>query len=235
MKKMKKGFSLLELIVVLTVIGIIGTFSYNKFTEVMMEAKSEQLGTQLNKIEVALNKYYSELGTYPLDVNWLLVDKIDNTATKVDALSLKLAGGAEDPDVIQYWSGPYITDMKLVTKAGDFKTIKAVFGDEIVMCGKVELNSDKSIVNLCDADVSTPENFINVMLIKGVDSEAVKFLFKQINGREMNEDDKTKGNAYAVATGTGDHKSDKLGVPAKEAYGDATPFVIYRYADNIQN
>lgn len=232
--KLRSGFSLLELIVVLTVIGIIGTFSYNKFTEIMMEAKSEQLATQLNKVEVALNKYYSELGTYPLDINWLLTDSMDDTSIKYDSLSLKLEGGVEDPDVINYWSGPYINDMKIVEKATG-KTVKAVFGDEIIICGKVEDDGGKSKIGLCDDDVSTSENFINLMLIKGVDSEAIKFLFKQINGREMTDDDRKNGNALAVAQGTGSNKSDKLGVPAREFYGDATPFVIYRFTNNIQN
>jgi len=232
--KLRSGFSLLELIVVLTVIGIIGTFSYSKFTEIMMESKSEQLATQLNKVEVALNKYYSELGTYPLDINWLLTDSMDDTSIKYDSLSLKMEDGMEDPDVINYWSGPYINDMKIVEKSLG-KTVKAVFGDEIIICSKIEEDSDKSKISLCDEDVSTAENYINVMLIKGIDTEAIKFLFKQINGREMTDDDRKFGNALSVARGTGANKSDKLGVPARENYGDATPFVIYRFTNNIQN
>ena len=46
MKGLKKGFTLLELIVVISVIGVLGTFGYSKFTEVMMVTKSSQLGQQ---------------------------------------------------------------------------------------------------------------------------------------------------------------------------------------------
>jgi prepilin-type N-terminal cleavage/methylation domain-containing protein len=57
MKGLKKGFTLLELIVVISVIGVLGTFGYSKFTEVMLETKSSQLGQQLKKIEIGLTKY----------------------------------------------------------------------------------------------------------------------------------------------------------------------------------
>lgn len=233
MKKIKGAFSLLELIVVLTVMGIIATFGYQKFTEVMMESKATQLASQLNKIEVGLNNYYAELGTYPLDVKWLVTDDMDKDDTNIknyDSLSLKL-NGTEDEDVKQYWAGPYIKDMKT---QGD--TIQAVFGDQIAICATVTLNGQKSKIESCDTngDVSDPNDNINVLIIKGVDSEAVKYLFKKVNGRDMVGDDAEHGNAYHVANGTG-NKADKLGVPSRENYGGATPFLIYKFTDNIQN
>lgn len=248
MKKLKKGFSLLELIVVLTVIGIIGTFGYSKFTEVMMEAKSEQLSNQLNKIEVGLNQYYSELGTYPLDVHWLVADSMDKTTADLfDSLSMKM-DGTEDEDVKQYWSGPYIKDMKtpIDPSKPDRNTIQAVFGDQIKVCATVTggivthsaaptSTGSGSLIVPCGTDVTSQESHINVLLIKGIDAEALKFLFKQINGREMTEGDKTFGNAYDVANNTGEFKADKLGVPARANYSEANPYVIYRFTDNIQN
>lgn len=243
MKGLKKGFTLLELIVVIAVIGVLGTFGYSKFTEVMMETKSAQLGQQLKKIEIGLSKYLSDLGTYPLDINWLVAEEMEDKSTAVgyDSLSLKLTDGVEDIDVTEYWSGPYISDMKTDGEAPHQK-IKAVFGDKIEVCAKITANGDKSKIDVCDtANVSDPESFINVLIIKGVDPQAIKYLFKAINGRDMTPDEEIEGNAYAVAKGEPIsatktyHRSDKLGVPAREFYEGATPFVIYKFTDDIQN
>ena len=48
----------------------------------------------------------------------------------------------------------------------------------------------------------------------------------------MSATTKTKGNAYQVATG---ETGDRLGIPAPSLYIGADQFVIYRFADNIQN
>lgn len=241
MRKLKSGFSLLELIVVISVIGVLGTLGYGKFTEVMMETKSTQLGQQLKKIEIGLSKYLSDLGTYPLDVNWIVAEQMDKaSAIGYDSLSLKLSGGVEDLDVMEYWSGPYIDDMK-TEGAPPNQKIKSVFGDKIEICGKITDVGGKTKIDVCDSDVSTDENFINVLIIKGVDPQAIKYLFKAINGREMTDTEANNGNAFAVARGVansaGDvyHRSDKLGIPAKEFYEGATPFIIYKFADDIQN
>lgn len=238
MKRLRKAFSLLELIVVLTVIGVIATFGYSKFTEVMMESKATQLANQLNKIEVGLNNYYAELGTYPLDVKWLVTSEMDktNASTKdYDSLSLKL-NGSEDEDVKNYWSGPYIKDMKT-----NDDTIQAVFGDKIKVCSEVTgdtltgASKVPSVIQNCvGKTIEDPTIYINTILIEGVDAEAVKYIFKAINGRDMTDDEKIYGNAYDVANGTG-NKSDKLGVPARAEFGKGTPYIIYKFAENIQN
>ena len=176
-------------------------------------------------------------------MTWLVVDKMDTaTAIGFDSLSLKL-GAAEDVDVQSYWSGPYIKDMK-TTKIGTKSTIQAVFGDQVTICAKVTGDTVvhkptpsgvESEITPCDANVTGSESHINVMLIKGIDAEALKFLFKQINGREMTEADKTYGNAFDVANNSGEYKSDKLGIPARSKYDSSNPYVIYRFTDNIQN
>lgn len=241
MKGLKKGFTLLELIVVISVIGVLGTFGYSKFTEVMMETKSSQLGQQLKKIEIGLTKYFSDLGTYPLDVNWIVADEMDkSTAVGYDSLSLKLSGGAEDADVMEYWSGPYISDMQVDGSSPNQK-IRAVFGDKIEICAKITDNGGKSKIDVCGTDVSDPDSYINVLIIKGVDPQAIKYLFKAINGREMTLEEEENGNAFAVARGEENsagnryYKSDKLGVPGREFYEGATPFIIYKFTDDIQN
>lgn len=65
----KSGFTLLELIVVIIIIGILATFGFAQYTTMMekgraAEAKSN-LGT-LRKLELA---YYQEYGSYAVNVN----------------------------------------------------------------------------------------------------------------------------------------------------------------------
>lgn len=59
----RKGFSLLELIVVLTVIGILGTLGYKKYSEVMENSKAEQFLDAFKKAEMANSKVMAYAGT----------------------------------------------------------------------------------------------------------------------------------------------------------------------------
>lgn len=61
--KIKKGFSLLELIVVLTVIGVLSTLGYKKYSEVMENSKASQFADALKKAEMANSKVVSYMGT----------------------------------------------------------------------------------------------------------------------------------------------------------------------------
>ena len=57
----------------------------------------------------------------------------------------------------------------------------------------------------------------------------------------MTIEEEENGNAFAVARGEENsagnryYKSDKLGVPGREFYEGATPFIIYKFTDDIQN
>ena len=63
MKGLKKGFTLLELIVVIAVIGVLGTFGYSKFTDIMESTKAGQYLDAMKKAESANSRILATTGT----------------------------------------------------------------------------------------------------------------------------------------------------------------------------
>ena len=64
MKLNQKGFTLIELVIVLAVIGILSTFMVPKFTAIQDRAKEQSLKTVARSIQIALETYYLSEGTY---------------------------------------------------------------------------------------------------------------------------------------------------------------------------
>ena len=64
MKLNQKGFTLIELVIVLAVIGILSTFMVPKFTSIQDRAKEQSLKMVVKSIQVALETYYLSEGTY---------------------------------------------------------------------------------------------------------------------------------------------------------------------------
>jgi prepilin-type N-terminal cleavage/methylation domain-containing protein len=237
---MRNAFSLMELLIVIVVMGILGGLGYQQMTEITMDSKAAELKDQLKKIKVGLVKYNGDLGTFPYFTRFLTDTELDtdNYTFGFDSLEAKASGGGdgvEDLDILSYWSGPYVQDMltidapelggnRIKAKLGDYIQIGAIIADPA---------DDVNIVqDVVGADYTDPSTFVNVLSIKGLDPESINYLFKHVNGHAMSAETKTKGNAYAVATGT---TGDRLGIPAPSEYVGANQYVIYRFADDIQN
>ena len=63
MKGLKKGFTLLELIVVISVIGVLGTFGYSKFAEIREDSKAGQYLDAIKKAESANSRVLATTGS----------------------------------------------------------------------------------------------------------------------------------------------------------------------------
>jgi len=88
-----RGFSLIELIVVLVILGLLATVVGPKVMDRLAKGKSEIAKLQIDQLEGALGLYRFDLGRFP------------STSEGLTAL-------AQDPG-IQNWSGPYLDKLTL--------------------------------------------------------------------------------------------------------------------------
>lgn len=65
----KKGFSLIELLVVISIIGILATIVLVSMTEAREKAKVAMAGKQQRQMTIAIELYYDDMGFYPPDIN----------------------------------------------------------------------------------------------------------------------------------------------------------------------
>ena len=90
----KAGFTLVEIMIVLVIIGIIGTFGLRKYTAHMRTAKITQTKVELRSTDSAITMYKNQLGQYPA----ALQDLIDRPSDP--ALAAKWHGSFLDKDEI---------------------------------------------------------------------------------------------------------------------------------------
>lgn len=65
----KKGFTLIELIIVLSIISILAVISYPSITEYRKRCKNKDLNTYIEVVSKSLRQYYALEGKYPETVD----------------------------------------------------------------------------------------------------------------------------------------------------------------------
>lgn len=63
--KQNKGFTLVELLIVLLVIGLISSFAFPKYTSIQNKAKITNAKAFAHSLQIALESYYIGEGSYP--------------------------------------------------------------------------------------------------------------------------------------------------------------------------
>ena len=71
---MKKGFTLLELIVVIIILGILATLGFTQYTKMVEKGRTAEAKAILGQLRSAQVAYYQENGAYGAGVGNLIVD-----------------------------------------------------------------------------------------------------------------------------------------------------------------
>jgi prepilin-type N-terminal cleavage/methylation domain-containing protein len=66
LKKQNKGFTIIELLIVIVVIGILAALVLNSFQGVQARARDTERRTDINSVATQLEVYYQDIGGYPL-------------------------------------------------------------------------------------------------------------------------------------------------------------------------
>lgn len=66
---MKKGFTLIELMIVISIIGLLSAISMPRFTNIINSAKAAQIQGNLATIRTAVNMFHAKTGVYPKITN----------------------------------------------------------------------------------------------------------------------------------------------------------------------
>lgn len=65
LKKQSKGFTIVELLIVIVIIGILATLVIVTFTGIQQKARDSQRQTDVGALNSHVTAYYAETGTYP--------------------------------------------------------------------------------------------------------------------------------------------------------------------------
>lgn len=60
-----RGFTLVEMMIVLLIIGILTSFSFPSFSKIQLKAKETALKQLCHTVQLALESYYMDKGLYP--------------------------------------------------------------------------------------------------------------------------------------------------------------------------
>lgn len=70
-RKNQKGFTLIELVVVIAILGILAAIAIPRLGSFREKAKEAAEKSDIRIIESAIQMYYAEEGTYPVNINQL--------------------------------------------------------------------------------------------------------------------------------------------------------------------
>jgi len=83
--KDKKGFTLVELVVVIAILGILGGIAIPRFMDATETARGAKIIADLRTVDSASAMYYAKEGSYPADTDALVTAKFFTTAPTIQA------------------------------------------------------------------------------------------------------------------------------------------------------
>ena len=95
-KNAKKGFSLIELMITVAIIGILAAIAYPSYTEYVNRGNRTEGQAFLSDVAARQERYYSQNNTYttdPVELGLVFPEEIVESATKKYRLGLADGGG----------------------------------------------------------------------------------------------------------------------------------------------
>ncbi len=82
LKKAQKGFTIIELLIVIAIIAILATIVLVTYNGAQAKARDSKRVSDINSIQTKLEEYYNENGSYPAAVNTTDIKGLDAGALK---------------------------------------------------------------------------------------------------------------------------------------------------------
>ena len=104
MRQRREGFTLLELIVVITIIGIMGTFVVVRVSGMTYKAKVAKIKTDMSKIRQVAEGIEAQTGSWPQSIEECVNPP---ESTSGESVAMTLTEYPKDP-----WANDYIYDLQ---------------------------------------------------------------------------------------------------------------------------
>ena len=124
MTKNVSGFTIVELLVVISIIGILSTLGLISYDKIQTDARDQQRDTSVKVIGEALEKYYTDNGEYPgCTAITQAADTVTNTTLKdINIQSLRSPNAATAVTNSIQCSGTPTADNDILVYSGDAST-----------------------------------------------------------------------------------------------------------------